>query len=77
MASAGVGTPKFVAKVTPDRDKPDGLTVVPRTEQMNFTAGLPVGAFHGIGPVTEEKMLDIGIEAGADPTCDLRVDASA
>ena len=54
-ASAGVGPSKFVAKVASDRDKPDGLTVVPPEEQMEFIAGLPIGEFHGIGPVTEEK----------------------
>jgi DNA polymerase-4 len=54
-ASAGVGPSKFVAKVASSRDKPDGLTAVPPEEQMEFIAGLPMGDFHGIGPVTEEK----------------------
>ena len=65
-ASAGVGPSKFVAKVASDHDKPDGLTVVPPDEQMGFIAGLPIGDFHGIGPVTEEKMQEMGIETGAD-----------
>ncbi len=65
-ASAGVAPSKFVAKVASDRDKPDGLTVIRPEEQMEFIAGLPVGDFHGIGPVTEEKMQEIGIESGAD-----------
>jgi len=65
-ASAGVGPSKFVAKVASDQDKPDGLTVVRPEEQIGFIAGLPIGDFHGIGPVTEEKMQEMGIETGAD-----------
>ncbi|MCS4122684.1 DNA polymerase-4 [Salinibacter ruber] len=65
-ASAGVGPSKFVAKVASDQDKPDGLTVVRPEEQLEFIAGLPIGDFHGIGPVTEEKMQEMGIESGAD-----------
>ena len=65
-ASAGVGPSKFVAKVASDQDKPDGLTVIRPEDQLDFIAGLPVGDFHGIGPVTEEKMRDMEIETGAD-----------
>jgi len=65
-ASAGVGPSKFVAKVASDQDKPDGLTVVPPEAQIEFIAGLPIGDFHGIGPVTEEEMRGMGIETGAD-----------
>jgi len=65
-ASAGVGPSKFVAKVASDRDKPDGLTVVPPSEQRDFIAGLTVEEFHGIGPVTAEKMRELGIQTGKD-----------
>jgi DNA polymerase-4 len=65
-ASAGVAPSKFVAKVATGRGKPDGLTVVRPEEQMEFIAGLPIGDFHGIGPVTEEKMQEMGIQVGAD-----------
>jgi len=65
-ASAGVGPSKFVAKVASDRDKPDGLTVVRPEEQTTFIAGLPIEAFHGIGPVTAEKMRGLGIQTGKD-----------
>ena len=66
IASAGVGPSKFVAKVASDRDKPDGLTVVPPGEQRAFIADLPVEAFHGIGPVTAEAMRELGLRSGAD-----------
>jgi DNA polymerase-4 len=61
-----VGPSKFVAKVASDRDKPDGLTVVRPSDQAGFIAELPIEDFHGIGPVTAEKMQDLGIETGAD-----------
>jgi DNA polymerase-4 len=65
-ASAGVGPSKFVAKVASDQDKPDGLTVIEPEEQMDFIAGLDVEEFHGIGPVTAEKMREMDIQAGKD-----------
>ena len=65
-ASAGVGPSKFVAKVASDQDKPDGLTVIRPEEQVDFIAGLPIEEFHGIGPVTAEKMREMGIERGKD-----------
>jgi len=65
-ASAGVGRSKFVAKVASDFGKPDGLTVVPPSEEADFIAGLSIGGFRGVGPVTEEKMRDLGITDGAD-----------
>ncbi len=65
-ASAGVGPSKFVAKVATGQGKPDGPTVIRPEDQLDFIAGLPVGDFHGIGPVTEEKMQEMGIETGAD-----------
>ncbi|WP_251980330.1 DNA polymerase IV [Salinibacter ruber] len=64
-ASVGVGPSKFVAKVASDQDKPNGLTVVEPEEQLDFIAGLPIEDFHGIGPVTAEKMREMGIETGA------------
>jgi DNA polymerase-4 len=65
-ASAGVGPSKFVAKVATGQGKPDGLTVVPPEEQMAFIAGLGVEEFHGIGPVTAEKMRELGLRSGED-----------
>ena len=65
-ASAGVGPSKFVAKVASDRDKPDGLTVIEPEGQLDFIANLSVEDVHGIGPVTAEKMQELGIETGAD-----------
>lgn len=65
-SSAGVAPSKFVAKVASDQDKPDGLTVVRPEDQIDFIVQLPVEEFHGIGPVTTEKMHELGIRRGED-----------
>jgi DNA polymerase-4 len=65
-ASAGVAPGKFLAKVASDRDKPDGLTVVTPGEVMDFIASLEIQTFHGVGPVTAERMQAIGVHTGAD-----------
>ncbi|ARC88717.1 DNA polymerase IV [Rhodovulum sp. MB263] len=65
-ASAGVSYNKFLAKLASDQNKPDGLTVIPPRRAGAFVAGLPVGRFHGVGPVTEAKMHRLGIRSGAD-----------
>ena len=65
-ASAGVSFNKFLAKLASDQDKPDGLTVIPPQKALSYVASLPVGRFHGVGPVTEAKMAGLGIATGAD-----------
>lgn len=65
-ASAGVSYNKFLAKIASDVDKPNGLTVVTPEQAAEFIALLPIRRFHGIGKVTEQKMLRLGIETGAD-----------
>ena len=65
-ASAGVSYNKFLAKLASDQMKPDGMTVIRPDQGAAFAASLPVGRFHGVGPVTEERMRAIGIVTGAD-----------
>jgi DNA polymerase-4 len=65
-ASAGVSFNKFLAKVASDVNKPNGLTVIPPDKANEFINNLPIGKFHGIGKVTEEKMLKKGIKTGRD-----------
>ena len=65
-ASAGVSYNKFLAKLASDHRKPDGLFVItPRTGPA-FVEALPVGRFHGVGPVTAAKMNVLGIHTGMD-----------
>jgi len=65
-ASAGVSFNKFIAKVASDMNKPDGITVVTPDMADEFIDGLPIRKFFGIGKITEEKMLALGIKTGAD-----------
>ena len=65
-ASAGVSYNKFIAKLASDQNKPDGLCVITPARGAAFVAGLPVKRFHGVGPVTAQKMERLGILTGAD-----------
>ncbi len=59
--SMGAGTNKTVAKIASERDKPDGLVVVPPGEEASFLAPLPVRSLWGVGPKAEEALVEIGI----------------
>ncbi|MHC5536762.1 DNA polymerase IV [Singulisphaera rosea] len=65
-ASAGVSYNKFLAKMASDERKPDGLFVITPTMGPRYIEDLPVGRFHGIGPVTRDKMEHLGIHHGGD-----------
>ena len=65
-ASAGVSYCKFIAKLASDHRKPDGLCVITPDKGPDFVASLPVSRFHGVGPVTAQKMERLGILTGAD-----------
>jgi DNA polymerase IV len=65
-ASAGVSYNKFLAKVTSDINKPNGVAVITPSEAISFIEKLPIRKFFGIGKVTEEKMLKMNIKNGAD-----------
>ncbi|HEY2010887.1 MAG TPA: DNA polymerase IV [Rhizomicrobium sp.] len=65
-ASAGISYNKFLAKLASDYRKPNGQFVITPDKGAAFVENLAVGKFHGIGPVTAEKMNRLGIHAGAD-----------
>jgi DNA polymerase-4 len=65
-ASAGVSYNKFLAKLASDYRKPDGLFVITPSMGPAFVEELPVGKFHGVGPVTAAKMNKLGIRTGLD-----------
>ncbi len=65
-ASAGISFNKFLAKLASDHRKPNGQFVILPEQGPDFVAALPVGKFHGIGPVTAAKMESLGIATGAD-----------
>ena len=65
-ASAGVSYNKFLAKLASDHRKPDGLFVITPAMGPAFVETLPVGKFHGVGPVTAARMNALGIHTGLD-----------
>ena len=65
-ASAGISYNKFLAKLASDYRKPNGQFVITPDKGASFVENLAVGKFHGIGPVTAEKMNRLGIQTGAD-----------
>jgi DNA polymerase IV len=65
-ASAGISYNKFLAKIASSQRKPNGQFVITPEMGQDFIASLPIGRFHGIGPVTAIKMQRLGIASGAD-----------
>jgi DNA polymerase IV (archaeal DinB-like DNA polymerase) len=59
--SIGIGPNKSSAKIASDRNKPDGLTVVPFKGVAGFLAPLPVGVVPGIGRKTGDFLNEKGI----------------
>lgn len=64
--SCGVSFNKLLSKLGSGMNKPDGLTVILPGDVAALVAGLPVGAFHGIGPVTARRLEERGVRTGAD-----------
>ncbi len=60
--SCGVAAAKSVAKVASDRDKPDGLTVVPPGAERAFLAPLPIRDLWGVGPATADRLSKAGVK---------------
>ncbi|MDV3293926.1 MAG: DNA polymerase IV [Nitrososphaerales archaeon] len=60
--SIGVAPNKSAAKIASDRNKPNGLTLVPFEDVAGFLAPLPVSTVPGIGKKTQEFLKEKGIE---------------
>lgn len=61
VASVGVATNKFIAKIASDIDKPDGFLVVPPGQEPAFLNPLPVGRLWGVGKVGGRVFERLGI----------------
>jgi len=65
-ASAGVAPNKFLAKLTSDWRKPDGLFVIQPEEVDSFLLPLPVSRLPGVGKVTEKRLDEFGVRIVKD-----------
>jgi len=66
VASVGVAPTKFLAKIASDLDKPDGLCVVDPDRVLEFLHPLPVSRLWGVGKVTRENLLGMGLRTIGD-----------
>ena len=66
IASVGAATTKFLAKLSSDLAKPDGLLVVPAGEERAFLAPLPVSRLWGVGQATLPKLERMGLRTIGD-----------
>jgi len=61
VASAGVATNKFLAKMASDWGKPDGLILIEAGHETEFLHNLPVSRLWGVGEKTARCLQAIGI----------------
>ena len=61
VASVGVASSKFVAKLASDLDKPDGFRVIRPEEQREVLDPLPVSKIFGVGPRTAKRLESLGV----------------
>jgi DNA polymerase IV (DinB-like DNA polymerase) len=59
--SIGIAPNKSLAKIASDRQKPDGLTVIPFDNPKGFLAPLPVAVIPGVGTKTQAFLKEKGI----------------
>ncbi|MFS8583275.1 MAG: DNA polymerase IV, partial [Limnochordales bacterium] len=64
--SVGIAPNKFIAKLASDREKPDGLVIVPAADVDAFLTPLPVEALWGVGPKTAARLKSIGVHTVRD-----------
>jgi DNA polymerase-4 len=60
-ASIGIASNKLLAKLASDFQKPNGLTLIPDRDKVEFLRPLPVRSIHGVGKVTEQVLAQTGI----------------
>lgn len=66
VASVGIASTKFVAKLASHHAKPDGALLVPHGATIDFLHSLPVGAIWGVGERTEARLASGGIRTVAE-----------
>jgi DNA polymerase-4 len=64
--SVGLSCNKFLAKVASDLDKPRGFASLDQEEARVMLADKPVGFIFGVGPATQERLVQHGYRTIAD-----------
>ncbi|PDT75747.1 DNA polymerase IV [Bradyrhizobium sp. C9] len=64
--SVGLSCNKFLAKIASDLDKPRGFAALDQDEAREMLASKPVGFIYGVGPATQEKLVQRGFRVIAD-----------
>jgi len=64
--SVGLSCNKFLAKIASDLDKPRGFAALDQVEAREMLADKPVGFIYGVGPATQEKLVQRGFRTIAD-----------
>jgi DNA polymerase-4 len=64
--SVGLSVNKFLAKIASDLDKPRGFAVLDQDEARTMLADKPVGFIFGVGPATQERLVQRGFRTIAD-----------
>ncbi len=59
--SVGGGASKLVAKIASGASKPDGLLIIPESEQVAWLAPRSVAEIPGVGPVAQRRLRELGI----------------
>jgi DNA polymerase-4 len=64
--SVGLSCNKFLAKIASDLDKPRGFAALDQAEARAMLADKPVGFIFGVGPATQQKLIQRGFRTIAD-----------
>ncbi|MCX6129025.1 MAG: DNA polymerase IV [Proteobacteria bacterium] len=64
--SAGVAPNKLLAKIASDIHKPRGITVIIPEQVLRFMRNLPLRSIHGIGPASEKRLKQLGLNVCQD-----------
>jgi DNA polymerase-4 len=64
--SVGLSCNKFLAKIASDLDKPRGFATLDQDEAREMLADKPVGFIFGVGPATQERLIQRGFRTIAD-----------
>ena len=64
--SIGLSCNKFLAKIASDLDKPRGFAALDREEARGMLADKPVGFIFGVGPASQDRLIQGGFRVIAD-----------